>query len=671
MKKSKKRRRLKAGQVKSAPRPEAQRPTMPGCRFGSVDWSICAGLLLFLAFQTATTWRKWPDLLIDYGRELYVPWQITKGAILYKDILHYYGPLGVSLNAGLFRVFGVGFDTLFISSLVMLAGFTLGIYVLLKRMTDRLAAGLAVFLFLCAFAFGNYVGIGNYNFVSPYSHDTVYGLYLCVGMLAALWAYLSSGKLRWMIPAGLAFGCAYLTKPEITVAAVAVSGLAFLASVWLALKPPIESQSQLEGRPPCRPWIPTDRPVPPNARSFDPGCIFLPWLVFLACAVIPVLAFNLWFIAHIPGSAGWLSIHNSWVAIFGTKIIRESLTNLTFMGFDNPRENLVRLIKPSIYGIVAIAILAVLGWVAGRYRKSAPIPALMAAVALLGFTAWLLVTAGKDFLQIGHILVLTSGLLLIFRVTCFVRLDGSRCERAHLAARALWSALGAALLLKMLLNPRIEHYGFFQAMPATLDLAMFMLFDMPRLQRRFGGAEQLSRIAGSLIVATVAVGLCVRAHTLWDLKTFSVAGGRDTIRTYSENVNPMGAIVETLRTQILLHHSDAKTLMVFPDSVSLNYLFRLKDPSPLFEFVPPALAFYGQDRLIGDLDRSPPDLIVLISRDLREFGSPVFGYDEVSGRRLIEWMQTRYHVAIQIGGNPLQPNQAGVILLERNRSSTL
>ena len=228
MKKSKKKRPARDEAVKSSETQNVKKQGLTPRCFGSLDWAIAGALLLFLGFQAATTWRKWPDLLIDYGRELYVPWQITKGAVLYQDILHYYGPLGVSLNAGLFRVFGVGFDTLFLASLVMLTGFTIGLYMLLKRMTDRLTAGLAVFLFLCAFAFGNYVGIGNYNFVSPYSHDTVYGLYLCVGMLAALWAYLSSGKLRWMIPAGLTFGGAYLTKPEITVAAVAVAGLAFL-----------------------------------------------------------------------------------------------------------------------------------------------------------------------------------------------------------------------------------------------------------------------------------------------------------------------------------------------------------------------------------------------------------------------------------------------------------
>ena len=31
------------------------------------------------------SWGKWPDPLIDFGRELYLPWRTTQGAVLFKD----------------------------------------------------------------------------------------------------------------------------------------------------------------------------------------------------------------------------------------------------------------------------------------------------------------------------------------------------------------------------------------------------------------------------------------------------------------------------------------------------------------------------------------------------------------------------------------------------------
>jgi len=34
--------------------------------------------VVYLALAVAS-WRKWPDILVDFGRELYVPWQIASG----------------------------------------------------------------------------------------------------------------------------------------------------------------------------------------------------------------------------------------------------------------------------------------------------------------------------------------------------------------------------------------------------------------------------------------------------------------------------------------------------------------------------------------------------------------------------------------------------------------
>ena len=35
-------------------------------------------LVLVGSYMLRLSWFKWPDVLIDYGRELYVPWQITQ-----------------------------------------------------------------------------------------------------------------------------------------------------------------------------------------------------------------------------------------------------------------------------------------------------------------------------------------------------------------------------------------------------------------------------------------------------------------------------------------------------------------------------------------------------------------------------------------------------------------
>ena len=60
------------------------------------------------------SWRKWPDPLIDFGRELYLPWRLANGAVLYRDVDDFYGPLSQYLNAGLVEELDIQIAPLFL-----------------------------------------------------------------------------------------------------------------------------------------------------------------------------------------------------------------------------------------------------------------------------------------------------------------------------------------------------------------------------------------------------------------------------------------------------------------------------------------------------------------------------------------------------------------------------
>ena len=46
------------------------------------------GLLILIvgAVMLFWSWGTWPDVLVDFGRELYVPWRITQGDTLYRHL---------------------------------------------------------------------------------------------------------------------------------------------------------------------------------------------------------------------------------------------------------------------------------------------------------------------------------------------------------------------------------------------------------------------------------------------------------------------------------------------------------------------------------------------------------------------------------------------------------
>src|SRR4030042_4421562 len=95
--------------------------------FKSKWLSAAAGpaLLVFAFIALAQwTWRKWPDPLIDFGKELYVAWQLSQGQVLYRDLAHLFGPFSQYLNAAAFRLCGVSLTTLIVLNLLILAGIT-------------------------------------------------------------------------------------------------------------------------------------------------------------------------------------------------------------------------------------------------------------------------------------------------------------------------------------------------------------------------------------------------------------------------------------------------------------------------------------------------------------------------------------------------------------------
>ena len=188
--------------------------------------------LLFLTLA-AWTWRKWPDPIVDFGRELYVPWQITRGHVLYRDIASLFGPLSPYVNAIWFRLFGVSLTTLVVCNLVIFAGVLAGVYRYVRLCADRMTAAAASLSTLLLFGFAHLVEIGNYNFAAPYSHEATHGLALSLVLLLCLARGVATREpTSWAI-GGVCLGLVMLTKPETAVAAVvavaaAISGASLL-----------------------------------------------------------------------------------------------------------------------------------------------------------------------------------------------------------------------------------------------------------------------------------------------------------------------------------------------------------------------------------------------------------------------------------------------------------
>jgi 4-amino-4-deoxy-L-arabinose transferase-like glycosyltransferase len=184
------------------------------------------------AALSALTWRRWGMPEIDAGAELTTADLVKHGALAYRDVRYYYGPLGLYSLAFAFTLLGSSFTTAFAFGLAQAAAIVGLFYALARQWLAPPVAALSAAVLL-AIGFSGTA----FDFVLPHTDSATFGLACLLAMLLAL----ARGRL---LGAGVAAGLVGLTRPEFE--AVALGALAAYALVaW-----------RIEGRAAARRAIP-------------------------------------------------------------------------------------------------------------------------------------------------------------------------------------------------------------------------------------------------------------------------------------------------------------------------------------------------------------------------------------------------------------------------------
>lgn len=94
----------------------------------------------------------------------------------------------------------------------------------------------------------------------------------------------------------------------------------------------------------------------------------------------------------------------------------------------------------------------------------------------------------------------------------------------------------------------------------------------------------------------------------------------------------------------------------------INYLSRRATPLATYRFFGGTLVEGREDRVVEQMKTNPPDFIILLTRDLREYGIARFGQNDEAGRAILQWIADDYRLADHAGGDPLDPKQAGLAI---------
>lgn len=584
-------------------------------------WAGLAVVAVAFVVAAAVSWRKWPDVIIDFGMQLYIPWRICHGAVLYRD-LHYLagGPFSQYFNALLFKIFGVSFRTLIFTDIAITAALLVLIYRRFLAATDRWTATTICLGIVLVFAFNEYLVVGNYNYIAPYSHELFHGLALSILAIALLADWVNKRQIRYALAAGFCFGLVFLTKPDIFLALTVGVAAAF---IFLCV---------------------TDRRGNFAAKSAG---------VFLAAAAVPALGFFLYFLSVENWRASLSSTAFAWVPVF-TPLTRDRFY-MWCTGLDKPLFHIRQMaIQFFVVALLAALYARLFQRVTGPGTKRTAW--LVLVIPLLAAAGWF------NWLNCGAALPLWSAAVGVLLVANYRKLSAER----EMTFPLLWSVFSLMLLAKLGLFSRVWHYGFTLAMPAAVTTVYLLFWLLPLLlEHKFNVEPRPFRLAVWLVLL-IGFGVLFRDSETWYVaKTLAVGRGGDRIYAFDPQLNPDGEGVKQALAWIGKNVPPDGTLAVLPEGTMINYLSRRVNPTPCLDWSPNVLVALGQAGMTAAFEKNPPDYICLVTRDTSEFGVGPFGHSMNYGLELMQWIEENYQPVHLIGHEPFRSGLFGVEILRR------
>ncbi len=604
------------------------------------------------AVGAALTWGKWPDPIVDFGAQLYMPWRISTGAVLYRDLFYIGGgPFSQYFNALLFKIFGASFLTLALANMIFVGATLVLIYRRFLAATNMFTATTVCLGIVLVFTFNEYTLTGNYNYISPYAHEALHGLLLSLLTIALLSDWLTHLRLRYAMAAGFCSGLVFLTKPDIFFALTICVVAAF---VLFALPP--ERGSVTRSGHDVSDLLRLTEPRSKAAKSLA---------AFLGAGLLPPLFFFLLFLHAEDWRTSLRSVFAGWLPLFQPGVINTPFYRWC-LGFDQPGFRLEQIAIQSVGVVLIIAIYALalkrLMTLESKWVRSP------AVIYLLLISPLVLGAACFDWRSCGAALPLLNVAACVLIYRDYKKMPAQSASAFPL----LWSLFSLVLLSKMGLFPRIWHYGFALGMPAFVTALYLLLWLLPNLlEEKFAVPRRQFCTAMGIPLFIGFGSLFYQSQLIYAGKNVPVGSGADKIYTFgapSQTGTDISAALDWTGKNI---PSDA-TVAVLPEGVMLNFLTRHPNPTPCLSWEPVIMKALGAAKMTADFEQNPPEYIFLVERDTSEFGVGYFGSPGF-GSELMQWVHANYQPIQLFGDEPLKDGNKdkkfGIEILKRRTLS--
>jgi len=568
------------------------------------NYFIIGFYILNIFFLMLWSWGKWYDSYIDFGTQLQIPLDILNGKTLYKDINYICGPISQYFNALLYQLFTPSIKILVFANLTILIATTFLIFKIFTKMSNKYNAILISLFFLNVFAFSQYLDIGNYNFISPYRHEATHSTFLTILIILLIQKYLENKYKIILINIGFLLGCIFLMKSEFFLPPLMV------CMVFILIR--MKSSLQLYV---C-------------VKEFS--------LIFVS-SLIPVTAFLYYIYSKSDFNTAINGIFGNWLEIFS----KPTLNNIFIqkvMGFDNIKGNLILIVKCSLIFILFIALISFQDYL---YYKLKNKKRTLYSISLIIINFYIFIYLQKHydlFLTTRFFPVVSFLIFIVYFHITFSKTKSNTTSEYIL----LWVTFSSTLLLKTILNCRIDHLGFIHSMPITLLIITLLYSIIPDYYEKHYSRGKIFKIIILVFIFSIIVFLLKVSNKIYTLKNYKIEIRNDIMYDLNPKVRPNGIIISHAINKLKTVTSKKSTLLVIPEGAIINYALNLNNPTPYYQFSPIHIARYGGSKKITNiLEKNKPDFIIKFDKINVEYKKH-FGEDKDSGSLIMNWIKRNY-----------------------------
>lgn len=565
-------------------------------------------VILFLIYFLfiILSWGKWGHILADSFREALIPQAILDGKVLYSDITNLYPPLAYQINAFLYFVFGKSLNVLYVSGILCTFAVLAVLYKLIKNVSSDFTAFIIILSAMEIFVFRVNM-LNSASWIFPYSYSFLYAFASCIFAFAAYCSYKKTCEVKYLYLTFLLTGLSAAFKYD------------FLLFILLPVFESFKNKS---------------------FKQFITG-----FLLFLLPSLFSfgIYLFTGGSVQALINQAAFLSdfskapsvvLFNKWV--LAQHINSFVLTCLFFSAFE----------FAACFASLGVYLL-VSAWIVSKIRNFV-IKCFI--VLFLVFFAYIFLIKAIAISQLNHFgnhanFVFIPYFIWISSILIFYLKIKNKNYTDKEKFYFLLTIGGFCMVYRQMAAISISYIGNFIIILYWIAFIYFWLEILPD-NFKFFNQEKIKRIFAAVFVI---FGFSIMmVHSMFAQKmTYKIESSKGAFYT---GINYGKTCSEAL-AYIKQNIPADKTLLVMDEGLIFNYLTDRKTNLKYYALIPHMVDTFGEEKIINDLDKNPPDFIFITNNNYPLTGK--FGIDYAN--KIIKFIFDNYECKKVVSYPQYQP----------------